>query len=227
MKFDNFRVIELSHQLYPGEEEYHYEVRSDSVEEFIPHYRGKRPPDQWYILSEISMWSHVGTHMESPYHYQEEGTDIAGIALERVVGECAFVDLSGKKIGEPISLVELRGRGAHIQTGDIVFIYTGYGHLYRTPNSHDRPYFAPEAIRWLAEDKKIACLGVDCSGTEDRNQPHQPNHKMLFDHNIPLIEHLANLDQITKKRLFVVAVPLRLHKCDASPLSVIAFEPVD
>jgi len=227
MVFDNFRVIELSHQLFPGEEEYRYDVRSDYVEEFIPHYRGKRPADQWYILSEISMWSHVGTHMESPYHYQEDGVDIAGIALDRVVGECAFVDLTGKAVGEPISRAELQERGAHIREGDIVFVYTGYGHLYRTPNSHDRPYFEPEAIRWLAEDMKIACLGVDCSGTENRNQPQQPNHKKLFDHGIPLIEHLANMDQISKKRLFVVAVPLRLHSCDASPLSVIAFEPID
>lgn len=227
MIFNNTRVIELSHHLFPGEEEYHYDVRSDSVEEFIPHYRGKVPPGQWYILSEVTIWSHVGTHMESPYHYQEDGADIAGIALNQVIGECAFVDLTGKDIGAPISLAELQARGEHIQQGDIVFIYTGYGHLYRTPNSHDRPYFEPEAIRWLAEDMKIACLGVDCSGTEDRNQPQQPNHKMLFEHGIPLIEHLANMDQITKKRLFVVAVPLRLHRCDASPLSVIAFEPLD
>jgi arylformamidase len=227
MIFDTYRVIELSHQLYPGKEEYHYDLRRDYVEEFIPHYRGKRPENQWYIMSEVKVWSHVGTHMEAPYHYQQDGVDIAGIPLKQVVGECAFVDLTGKAVGEPISLAELQARGAHIRPGDIVFIYTGYGHLYRTPNSHDRPYFEPEAIRWLAEDMQIACLGVDCSGTEDRNQPQQPNHKMLFDHGIPLIEHLANMDQVTKPRLFVVAVPLRLHQCDASPLSVIAFEPLD
>lgn len=227
MNFENYRIIELSHQLYPGEEEYIYEIRSDAVDEFIPHYRGKIPENQWYILSELKMWSHVGTHMESPYHYQQDGVDIAGIPLQQVVGECAFVDLTGKAIGEAISRAELEQRGAHIQKGDIVFIYTGYGHLYRTEHSHDRPYFEPEAIRWLAQDMQISCMGVDCSGTEDRNQPQQPNHKMLFDHGIPLIEHLANMDQITRPRLFVVAVPLRLHRSDASPLSVIAFEPLD
>jgi len=222
---ENYKIVELSHQLYPEQEEYTYEVRSDYVENFIPHYQGKRPTDQWYVMSELNMWSHVGTHMEAPYHYQKDGMDIAGVPLQQVVGECVLLDFSGKAIGEKISLEELQKKGQDIRQGDIVFVFTGYGHLYRTEHSHDRPYFSEDAIRWLAAEKQIACLGVDCSGIENRNEPRQPNHKMLFDHQIPLIEHLANLDQIKAKRFFVVAVPLRLHQCDASPLSVIALVP--
>ena len=227
MNLANCRVLELSHSLFPGAEEYPYDVESGPVEDYIPHYRGKRADDQWYIISQLSLWSHTGTHMESPWHYRKDGADIAGVPLQRTVGECAFVDLQGKAVGEAISAAELQAHGAHIREGDIVFIYTGYGHLYRTERSHDRPWFENEAIRWLAEDMHIACLGVDCSGTEDRGQARQPNHKTLFEHGIPLIEHLANLDRISKKRLYVVAVPLRLHRSDASPLSVIAFEPRD
>lgn len=225
MKLAECRVIELSHPLFPGEEEYPYEVENGAVEDLIPHYRGKVPPDQWYILTKLHLWSHTGTHMEAPWHYMRDGADIAGIPLARTVGECACVDLRGKAVGDPISREDLQRRGAHIRQGDIVFINTGYGHLYRTERSHDRPWFETEAIRWLAGDMQIACLGVDCSGTEDRSQAGQPNHKILFERGIPLIEHLANLDSITGKRVFVVAVPLRLHRSDASPLSVIAFEP--
>ena len=225
MNLSNCKIIELSHPLFPGAEEYPYDVESGPVEDYIPHYQGKRRDDQWYIISRLKLWSHTGTHMEAPWHYREHGADIAGISLQQTVGECAVVDLRGKAVGEPVSLDEIMAQGAHICKGDIVFVNTGYGHLYRTERSHDRPWFRVEAIRWLAEDMQISCLGVDCSGTEDRTQAQQPNHRMLFDHNIPLIEHLANLDQITRKRIFVVAVPLRLHRCDASPLSVIAFEP--
>lgn len=224
---EGYRIIELSHALFPGQEEYHLGVSSDLVENYIPHYVGKRPEGQWYILSTISMWSHVGTHMESPYHYIKDGIDVAGIPLQRVVGECALIDFTDKQIGEAITKDELMARAGHVRQGDIVFIRTGYGHLYRTEHSHDRPYLMPEAVLWLAEDKQIACLGVDCSGIEERTQPRQPNHQILFERGIPLIEHLARLDQLRKDRFFVVAVPLRIHQCDASPLSVIAFEPKD
>jgi arylformamidase len=115
-------------------------------------------------------------------------------------------------------------RGQDIREGDIVFVRTGLSHNYRTPRSHDRPYFPAETIRWLVE-KKIACLGVDCSGIEKRDEPAQPAHRLLFENGIPLIEHLAHLDRLSAKRFFVVAIPWRVHGLDASPVSVVAFEP--
>lgn len=169
------------------------------------------------------MWSHVGTHMESPYHYLRQGEDAAEIPLERVVGPCVLIDFTDKTVGEPITPEDLEARGADIREGDIVFIHTGLSHNYRTPRSHDRPYFTPRAIRWLT-DKNISCLGVDCSGIEKRDEPHQPDHMLLFSHGIPLIEHLANLEQLRTRRFFVVAVPWRVHGLDASPVSVVAFE---
>ncbi len=222
---EGYRILELSHHLYPGEEEYQLLVTNRQVRDMLEHYRDKVAPDQWYIMSEVQMWSHVGTHMEAPYHYLKEGADIAGIPLQQVAGECVLIDFTGKGVGEAISESELKSRGQDICEGDMVFVRTGYGHLYRTPNSHDRPYFTEDAIRWLAVEKQIACLGVDGSGIEERTQPRQPNHQLLFEHGIPLIEHLANLEQLRKTRFFVVAAPLRIHRCEASPVSVIAFEP--
>ena len=223
--FPNMRVIELSHHLYPGQEEYHLSAETAMVEDFLPDYQGKRPYGQWYIMTKLNLWSHVGTHMEAPFHYQEDGLDIAGVPLKQVVGACVLVDFSDKGVAEPIPLTELQTRCHNLKHGDILFVRTGLDHHYRTALSHDRPYFTEDAIRWLAEDKQISCLGVDCSGIEERTQPRQPNHKKLFEHGIPLIEHLANLDQIDVERFFVVAVPLRLHGVDASPLSVIALIP--
>ena len=218
------RVLELSHHLCPGREEYQLEVDNRYVEELLPEY--ERPPDAWYIMSEVDMWSHVGTHMESPFHYLGDGEDVADIPLERVVGEGVLVDFADRGIGVPITLEDMEDRGQDIRKDDILFIRTGLSHNYRTPRSHDRPYFTVEAIRWLVE-KGISCMGVDCSGIEKRDEPTQPCHEMLFRHGIPLIEHLAHLEQLTKRRFFVVAVPWRVHGLEASPVSVIAFEPPD
>lgn len=217
----SYRVIELSHDLLPGEEEYQLEVRNRLVEELLPEY--ERPPDAWYIMSEVQLWSHVGTHMESPFHYLKDAQDCAKIPLERVVGEGVLLDFTDKAIGEPITAEDLAERGQDVREGDIVFVRTGLSHNYRTPRSHDRPYFTVDAIRWLV-GKNIACLGVDCSGIEKRDEPTQPAHATLFKAGIPLIEHLAHLDRLSNKRFFVVAVPWRVHALEASPVSVIAFE---
>jgi arylformamidase len=218
------RVIELSHTLLPGCEEYRLEVATRQVGELLPHYAGKTPPEAWYVMSEVELWSHVGTHMESPFHYLREGVDIAGVELDRVVGTCQLVDFTDKRVGEAITVGELQERGAGIAIGDIVFIRTGHGH-YRTEQSHDRPFFEEGSIRWLAEDRRIRLLGVDCSGIEDRTECRQPNHEILFRHGIPLIEHLAHLEDLRRERFFVVAVPWRVKGLEAAPVSVVAFEP--
>jgi arylformamidase len=219
---NGFRVIELSHRLRPDEEEYGLHVRNRFVEELLPDYAGLRPEGADYIISEVFLWSHVGTHMEAPFHYFKDGVDVADLPLERVAGEAALLTLTDRGPGEAIERSDLEERGAHVRDGDIVLVRTDQGH-YRTPQSHDRPYLTEEAISWLIE-RKIACLGVDCSGIEKRGEPRQPNHSKLFERGIPLIEHLAHLDQLRRSRCYVVAVPWRVHGLEASPVSVVAFE---
>jgi len=221
LNVEGYRVVELSHDLFPGREEYNLEVRSGYVEEFLPEYT--RPADAWYIMSDVHMWSHVGTHMESPYHSLKDREDVAAIPLHRLVGEATLIDLSHKKVGEAITRRDMEAFEPDIHAGDIVFVYTGLGDNYRTPQAHDRPYFTEDAIAWLCK-KGIAMLGVDCSGIEKRDAPEQPAHRTLFSHGIPLIEHLAHLEQLRSTRFLVVAVPMRVHGLDASPVSVIAFE---
>ena len=222
-KMKGYRIVELSHDLFPGEEEYQLTVRNRYVDDLLPEY--ERPADAWYVMSEVEMWSHVGTHIEAPFHYLRDGHDCAEIPLDRVVGQGVLIDFTDKAIGAPITVEDLEERGQDIRRGDILFIRTGLSHNYRTPRSHDRPYVPVESIQWLAE-RGISCLGVDCSGIEKRDLPTQPSHELLFKHGIPLIEHLAHLDRLTRKRFFVVAVPWRVHGLEASPVSVLAFEPL-
>ena len=219
-----FRVIELSFDLFPGQEEYTLAVKNKAVREMLPYYEDKVPKDEWYVMSEVFLWSHVGTHIEVPLHHIENGMDCADLPLDRVVGEACLVDFTNKSLFEAITKEEIVKRGSHIREGDIVFIRTGLDSFYRTPRSHDRPYLETDAVAWLVENNKIACLGVDCSGIEKRNEPEQPNHKLLFRNGIPLIEHLAHLDQLTQERFYIIAVPLRIHGLDACPVSVIAIE---
>ncbi len=223
---DGYRLIELSFDLFPGQEEYTLDVVNKPVREMLPFYANKLPSEEWNVMSEVFLWSHVGTHIEVPLHHIEGGLDCAGIPISRVVGDACVLDFTDKRKSEMITKEEILERGSIIREGDIVFIRTGLDHLYRTPRSHDRPYLATDAVAWLVYEKKISCLGVDCSGIENRNEPEQPNHKLLLSEGIPLIEHLAHLGQLSKERFYVVAVPLRVHGLDACPVAVLAFEPM-
>ena len=64
------RIVDLSHEVVPGKEEYKLELETHFVDDLLPYYKGKRDPGDWYIMQEITMWDHVGTHIEAPLRFR-------------------------------------------------------------------------------------------------------------------------------------------------------------
>jgi len=175
-------------------------------------------------MSTVYMWSHVGTHVEAPLHFLADGGDTAGLPIDRLMGPAIVLDFRGKQVDEPIKLEELQAAG-DIRSGDRVLIMTGRHTQYRTPQSHDRPYLTEEAVRWLVEDRRINCLGTDSSGFEVRGVSHYPNHRLLNNAGIPVLECLTNLVELQSQRVFLIALPWPVVGLDACPLRAIAIEP--
>ena len=77
------RFVDLSHQLIPGKEEYKLELETYDTTRLYPQY--EKDEDTWYILQEMRMFSHCGTHIEFPYHHRREGKDASQFPLERLM----------------------------------------------------------------------------------------------------------------------------------------------
>jgi kynurenine formamidase len=86
-------------------------------------------------------------------------------------------------------------------------------------------YFSTAGLQWLV-DQGIKLMGVDSGGVElSHDTTHaNVNHLLLFRANIPLIENLTNLEQLTQSRVKVYALPVPVKGLDAFPLRVIAVE---
>jgi arylformamidase len=216
-------IVDLSQLIFSGREEYKLELKTYQVDEVLPAYH--RPKGQWYVLTEVTFWSHVGTHIEAPRHYVKDGADVADLSLDQLMGPATVVDFSHKGTNEPIQLSEMQAAG-DIHIGDRLLIRTGCDKFYRTPRAHDRPYLTTEVTHWLAEDRRIALLGTDASGFEVRGIESQPNHQILFEHGIPVIEHLTNLNTLSSPRVFLIVQPWRVRDLDSCPVRVVALEGV-
>ena len=186
----------------------------DALEE-IP---GKvRPKDEWYVMSDVELMNHVGTHIESPFHCLKKGADLAQISVSQLAGEALILDLREAEATGGVTLQQVQAaveKAGGIRRGDIVF-----GQMGKTS------YFSTAALQWLvAQGMKL--MGVDSGGVElAHDKTHaNVNHLILFRANIPLIENLANLDQLTQSRVRVYALPIPVKGLDAFPLRVIAVE---
>jgi arylformamidase len=217
------RLVDLSHSLLPGQEEYHLELDTHFTDQLYPQY--KRSPDTWYILQDIRMSSHCGTHIEFPYHHKKDGMDAERFPLDRLVGDCVLLDFRHKQPGDTVTLQELLPLAPKIHAGDMLLFNFNCARFYRTPRSHDRPQISLDAIRWLIDDRTISLIGSDASGIELKGVPDQPNHQLLMDHGIPIIEFAANLDSLRVERFTLFVLALSVKGLDSCPVRLVALEP--
>ena len=176
-----------------------------------------RPAGEWYVMSDVALMNHVGTHLETPFHCLKEGADLARTTLDQLVGDAVILDLSTAEAEGGVTLAQTQAAAATaggIRRGDIVF-----GRMGPTQ------YFSTAALQWLV-DQGIKLMGVDSGGVElTHDTTHaNVNHLLLFRANIPLIENLTNLEQLTQTRVKVYALPVPVKGLDAFPLRVIAVE---
>ena len=175
-----------------------------------------RPAGEWYIMSEVELMTHVGTHIEVPYHCLEQGRDVAQVPVEQLVGWAVVLDLSEAESACGVTLPQVQGAAARaggVRQGDIVL-----GRMGATGS------FSTAALQWLV-DQGMKLMGVDSGGVEGPDPEHRnAAHLVLFRADIPLIENLVHLDQLTRSRVKLFALPVPARGLDAVPLRVIAIE---
>ena len=215
-------IIELSHRMIPGQENFKLETRTFDVTSELPDVTHR--PDIWYVLSEITFSSHMGTHVEFPYHHWREGADAADYPLENLIGEAVVLDFSHKKDGESITLDEIQARSGRIKVGDIIFIRTDMDKLFRTERWTEQPYLTTEVMDWLIETFKPKVIGTDATGFEVPGTDCQPNHLSMFQNGIAMVESAANLAAIGDDRVMVFILPLPIEGIDSCPARIIAFK---
>lgn len=217
-------IIELSHRMIPGREPFKLEARVFDVTELLPEVQHR--PNIWYVLSEVTFVSHSGTHVEFPYHHWKEGKDAADYPLENLIGKGLVLDFSHKENGEAITLEEVQVYADRIQEGDIIFIRTDKDKLYRTERWAEQPHLTEEAMRWLLS-LKPKVIGTDAAGFEVPGTDYQPNHLMMFQNNIAMVESATNLAAVGDERVTIFILPLPIEGIDACPVRIIAFREGD
>jgi arylformamidase len=209
------RFVDLSKKLHPGREKRTMEIK-----------RFTFPPGEH--MHYMNLESHVGTHVEAPSHYiparyGKQAKDVSQMPLEKFMGEAVFVDISSAKKQQKLKPQDIK---LGIKEGDIV-LFGNSPH-----KGADRPQLSPELIRWLIE-KRIRMVGVDDSlrpgprppeGGSAKTLEDMVDHDLFLTNEIPIIEQLANLDKLTKKRFFFVGFPLNIEGLDSSPIRAVAIE---
>jgi arylformamidase len=218
------RVIDMSHCLIPGRSGRKLNIEMIGADEVNPNV--VRLKNQWYIMHNITMVSHIGTHIEAPYHLFKDGPDLAGLSLERLYGEAVVLDLRSvppQSAITPEATASAAQIAGGIKNGDIVLCHLGYAAKYGTPEYSQAPYFSPAAIQWLIT-AGMKMMGVDAGGVEVPGSEEHVNHRALFEQGIPLIENVAAFDALHSSRVELAAFPIAVVGLESFPVRVVAFD---
>jgi len=209
------RIIDLTHTLAHGVEGYpgNYKVEIERIHNV---------EEGGYQVSKVTFDTHLGTHLDVPRHITAGGEGLERIDLEKLIGPAVLVDASDKADGGEIAGEDLEEARKEIGPGGRVLFRTGWQRRFGTPGFFEGfPGIAPETATWLVE-QGVVLVGLETPSVHP--EMHLEVHHILIDAGVVVVEALANLDRITRRRFEFLCLPLKIKDCDGSPCRAVAVE---
>lgn len=158
-----------------------------------------KEPGFW-MVSEITMMLHSGSHVDFTKHYVEDGETAENITLDRTCGEAVIIDLTPIESDHDITPADLEAAAPQVQPGDVVLVRTGWSDVAwgDFPRYYvGSPSCTPEAAEWLVETGAKA-IGFDCFPERAaKKQSYLPSefvvHEIIGDSGAILMQSMTNL----------------------------------
>lgn len=176
-----------------------------------------------YNITQISMSTHQGTHLDAPFHFYDDGKTVDRMPLELFYGPATLVDLAPGRALEaktPLTVELFESHAAAFQPGARVIYRTGWDRMFGQPEFFsDFPTLTLEAARWIAS-KKIALLGMD---TPTPSTDWRECHLILLKEGVEIVivEGLTSLDKLPQQFTFI-GFPMNIKGRDGSPIRAVA-----
>jgi arylformamidase len=172
-----------------------------------------------FEINAITLAGNTGTYLDSPYHFHADRADLARLPLERLVNvPIVMVRASGNRevtaddLGEPGRL-----------WGSAVLVHTGWARHWGTPRylDFDCPHLTADAVDALVA-ANVAVVGIDSLNVDDPADARRPAHNGLLGADIPVIEHMTNLESVPDSGARLIALPPRVRAMASFPVRAVA-----
>ncbi len=163
-------------------------------------------------VSTISMSSHTGTHIDSPYHFIESGVTLDDLPLAAVIGKARVIEIADNESIKPGELRPHRIR----KRERILFKTLNSERCWRTDEFvNDFVYIATESLKYLV-DKKVRTIGVDYLSVGGYNKNITQVHQVLLKAGIWIIEGL-DLSGVKQGNYELICLPMKIKNGDGAP----------
>ena len=180
--------------------------------------------------SSINTTVHIGTHIDMPFHFFEDGQTIEDFDINYFrFNNILFIDMIPKDIIIKDDLIILLEKQANKYSYDILIVKTGICHKRDSEDFWQENYgFDPSIAKYLREEfPNIRVIGFDSISVSSfsNRMLGRESHKAFLNPKQPILlledMDLTNLDK-DSKIIKLDIVPLRIARCDGLPCTIIA-----
>ena len=171
-----------------------------------------------FQIGKIEMVANTGTYIDAPFHRHQEGKDLSQLDLSSVANLDGLV-LHAPPNSRKITPKVFNGRDMR---GKAVLIHTGWDRRWGTESYFkDHPYLTRESAGHL-KSSGVALVGIDSLNIDDNTDGMRPAHTILLASEIPIVEHLCNLDGLPNTGFKFFAVPAPVNGMGSFPVRAFA-----
>ncbi len=168
-------------------------------------------------VSELTIGSHCGTHVDAPLHMIPGGKPLSSMPLDCFIGPCRVLTMEANVITEKMLMDRQIGEGERI------LLRTDPRGEHKPQNGQfNRSVLNLRAAQYLAQ-KKVKLVGIDAPTVENMELSDGEIHRALLEGGVAILEGLV-LDQAKGENYFLSALPLAMPDENGSPCRAVLVE---
>ncbi|WP_181347688.1 arylformamidase [Thalassobacillus sp. CUG 92003] len=186
---------------WPGDHSFHYGLSATMEETGAVN------------VGHLQMSAHTATHVDAPFHYDNDGLKIADIPVDRFIGDALVVNMEGKDVvtAEDLAAFELTGVSKL---------------LIRSNTWEDRSQFPgdyivlDENLGTYLKENGIDLIGVDGPSVDPENSKDLKAHQSMNANDVLILEGIV-LDHVAPGSYELMAFPLKAEQADGCPVRAV------
>jgi arylformamidase len=164
-------------------------------------------------IGKITTSVHIGTHVDAPFHFLNEGKRILDLDINIFIGPCRMIDVS-----TAFEIDQETLRQFDLEGVTRLLIRTSI------PNNPklfpvEIPYMTKSGATYLKE-KGVKLIGVDVPSVDQLDSKELEGHHALYENGIHILENVM-LDDLSPGDYDLIALPLALKDADGSPVRAV------
>ncbi len=172
-----------------------------------------------FHIGKIDMVANTGTYLDSPFHRYADGKDLAELDLTVLADLAGLVIRAADRTERAIDPTLFTPFDVRDKA---VLVHTGWDKHWRTDRYFEgHPFLTADAAQYLV-DSGARLVGIDSYNIDDTADGRRPVHTRLLKADIPIVEHLCNLQSLPDSGFRFFAVPVKIKGFGTFPVRAFA-----